>query len=191
VLAVAYTGSGQVRAEVSLDRGGSFPIVQQLDPAADPGTRLVQMAIAPNYTLGVLYWKNVWTTSWNCSSHLMLIEAVPSAFDPNNTPTGYVWGTPTAVHNAGYDVTPLLMHLEYSQGNDLVIGYGYTSMLWNPGSWTITSSARYRCAVRQSGSQGFYDVQVDQEDNVMPCDPHVSVLGSGASLEIFYTYERT
>lgn len=191
VLAVAYTGSGQVRAEVSLNRGGSFPIVQQLDPAADPGTRLVQMAIAPNYTLGVLYWKNVWTTSWNCSSHLMLIEAVPSGFDANNTPTGYVWGAPTAVHNAGYDVTPLLMYLEYSQGNDLVIGYGYTSMLWNPGSWTITSSARYRCAVRQSGSQGFYDVQIDQEDNVMPCDPHVCVLGSGASLEIFYTYERT
>lgn len=191
VLAVAYTGSGQVRAEVSLDRGGSFPIVQQLDPAADPGTRLVQIALAPDYRLGVLYWKNVWTTSSSCSSHLMLIEAVPSAFDANNTPTGYIWASPVAVHNAGYDATPLLMHLEYSQGGDLVIGYGYTSMIWNQSAWTITSSARYRCAVRQNGSQGFYDVQIDQEDNVMPCDPHVGVLGSGPTMEIFYTYERT
>jgi hypothetical protein len=189
VLAVAYTGSGNVRAEISLNRGGSFPLVRDIDPNAGWGTRLVQIAIAPDYRLGVIYWKNQNSSGAYTSSRLMLVEATPTAFDSNNTPIGYAWGQPTVVHNAGYDATPLLMHMEYSQGGDLVIGYGYTTMTWS--GWFMVSSSRFRCAVRQWGSQGFYDTQIDQEDNVMPCDPHVCVLGSGSTMEIFYAYEKS
>jgi hypothetical protein len=191
VLAVAWTGSGVVRAEVSLNRGGSFPIVQEIDPFAGWGTRLVQIAVAPDYRLGVLYWKSVYAGGGNYLSQLTLVEGTPTAFDANNTPIGYAWGQAISIHGAGYDATPLLMHMEYSQGGDLVIGYGYTTIIWNQTNWTITSSARFRCAVRQWGSQGFYDVLIDQEDNVMPADPHVSVLGSGATMEIFYAYEKS
>lgn len=178
VLAVAYTGNGALRAEVSLDRGATFPIESTVDPTASFGTRLTQIAIAPDYTLGVVYWK-----SYNFSSQLMLVEAAPSGFNTNNDPTGYTWGTPQVIHNVSGFVTPLVMQMEYSQGGDAVIGYGYT--LWT-GNMV---SARYRCAVRLWGG-AWGDKLVDQEDRVMPCDPHVSLLGSGTSMEIFYTYEK-
>jgi hypothetical protein len=94
------------------------------------------------------------------------------------------------VHNALDDVTPLLMHMAYSTAGDLVIGYGYTIVV--PGSgWTVTSSSRFRCAVRQSGQTVFTDQELDREDFTMPCDPHVCVLGSGASMEVFFAYEKT
>lgn len=189
VLAVAYTGSGHVRAEISLNRGASFPLIRDLDPNAGWGTRLVQIAIAPDYRLGVIYWKNQNSSGSTTSSRLMLVEATPTGFDANNTPVGYTWGQPVTIHNAGHDATPLLMHAEYSQGGDLVVGYGYTTMGWS--GWFMVSSSRFRCAVRQWGSQGFYDVLIDQEDNIMPCDPHVCVLGSGSTMEIFYAYEKS
>jgi hypothetical protein len=117
------------------------------------------------------------------------VEAIPTGFDSNNTPTGYFWGATTVVHHPGKDVTPLLMHMEYSTGGDLVIGYGYTRMDFT--SSAIVSSALFRCAVRPQGTPYFIDKEVDREDNVMPCDPHVSLIGSGPSMEIFYAYEKS
>lgn len=178
VLAVAYTGNGQLRAEISLDRGATFPIERVVDSSAGFGTRLAQIAIAPDYTLGVVYWK-----SYYYGSQLTLVEGTPAGFDANNDPTGFNWGTPQVIHYAPGIVVPLVMQMEYSQGGDAVIGYGYTLLT------TGMASARYRCAVRLWGGT-WGDKLVDQEDRVMPCDPHVSLLGSGTSMEIFYTYEK-
>lgn len=185
VLAVAYCQAGDVRAEVSLDRGATFPVLQTLESSGGLGAqRLVQAAIAPDYTLGVLYWRS---TSWGSTS-LWLVEAVPTGFDINNTPLGYVWGNPVLVHSPAADVTPLLMHMEYSSGGDLVVGYGFTMFTWVGGQ--RISSARFRCAVREYG-MGWRDAELDREDRVMPSDPHVALLGSGAAMEVFYTYEKS
>jgi hypothetical protein len=186
VLAVAYTGCGQVRAEVSLNRGASFPHETIIDPYSS-GSRLVQIAIASDYRLGVLFWRTRYQ-NYYATSELALVEAIPTGFDSNNTPTGYFWGQTNVVHAPNTDVTPLLMHMEYSQGGDLVVGYGYTRMDFNGGN--LVSSSRFRCAVRPQGSYYFSDKEIDREDNSMPCDPHVSLLGSGATMEIFYAYER-
>lgn len=189
VLAVVYTGNGEVRADISLDRGATFPIQQPLNVGSCWGQRLVQAAISSNYTLGCLFWRTVGSSS-NARSELVLVEAAPTGYDINNTPIGYAWSAPKVVHNALDDVTPLLMHLAYSSGGDLVIGYGYTIVV--PGSgWTVTSSSRFRCAVRPIGQTWFTDQELDREDFTMPCDPHVCVLGSGPTLQIFYAYEKT
>lgn len=189
VLTVVYTGNGEVRVDISLDRGATFAIQQVLNIGSCWGQRLVQAAISDNYTLGCLFWRTVGSGS-NPRSELVLVEAVPTAFDATNTPTGFAWSAPKIVHNANADVTPLLMHMTYSSGGDLVIGYGYT--LVTPGAgWTVVSSSRFRCAVRPYGQANFRDQELDREDFTMPADPHVAVLGSGATMEIFYAYEKT
>lgn len=189
VLAVVYTGNGEVRADISLDRGATFPIQQPINIGACWGQRLVQAALSGNYTLGCLFWRTVGSSS-SPRSELVLVEATPTAFDINNTPIGYAWGAPRIIHDAGDDVTPLLMHMTYSSGGDLAIGYGYTIV--TPGAgWTVTSSSRFRCAVRQFGQTVFLDQELDREDFTMPADPHVAVLGSGPTMEIFYSYEKT
>lgn len=191
VLAVAYIGNASsVKAEVSLDRGATFPIEQLVGPAPDWGMRLVQVAIAPDYTIGVLYWRNEWNSS-ETRSTLVLAEAAPVAFDQNNTPTGYTWSAPVTVHNVGRDATPLLMHMEYSGAGDLVIGYGFTTMDPVPGQPFMLSHASFRVAVRMAGKTEFVDKELDSEDNMIPTDPHVCVLGSGTSMEIFYAYEKS
>lgn len=190
VLAVAYTGCGNVRAEISLDRGATFPIVSELEYGGTLGTRLVQIAMRNDYRMGVLYWRNMYGTGGSYTSQLVLVEATPTAFDTNNTPTGYTWGTPQVVHAPGNDVTPLLMHMEYSTGGDLVVGYGYTDVRFNLQTWQASSTTSFRCAVRMNGTANFQDSLLDQVVNVMPCDPHVCLLGSGATMEIFYAYEK-
>lgn len=189
VLSVAYTGDGNVRMDISLDRGATFPIQQVVTNGSFFGQRLVQAAIAADYKLGCLYWQSSGSIN-NPTSQLVLVEATPTAFDANNTPTGYSFAAPVTVHNVGRDVTPLLMHMAYSNGGDLAVGYGYTSITPSTG-WTVISSSKFRCAVRRSGQSNFTDVELDREDNVVPCDPHVSVLGSGPTMEIFYTYEKS
>lgn len=179
VLTVAYTGHGKLRAEISLDRGATFPIEAEIDPYTGFGTRLVKIAIGTDYTIGVIYWK-----SQQGVSRLMLAEATPTGFNGNNDPSGFAWSAPVVVHNAMQDVSPLLMHAEYSEGGDLVIGYGYSKM-----SPMMTESI-FRCAVRMWGSTSFDDKEIDRQTWVMPCDPHVSVMGSGSNMEIWYAYER-
>ncbi len=190
VLAVACVAGGELRAEISLDRGASFGLTRVLDPYAWSGQRLVQIAIAPDYRIGALWWRTMYPSSSNPVSELVLLEATPTGFDSNNTPIGYNWGALTVLHQPFADVTPLLMHLEYSSAGDLAVGYGYTLVDFLPGTWQMRSSARFRCAVRLSG-QAFVDAELDREDNIMPADPHVCVLGSGSSMEIFYAYEKS
>lgn len=189
VLAVAYTGNGELRAEVSLDRGATFPISDVINPNSGWGTRLAQIAIAPDYTLGVLYWDSVQGPTGH-RSRLMLMQATPTGLDPNFTPLGYTWAAPEVLHDTGTDATPLLMHFEYSQGGDIVIGYGYTTVTPLPGTWSVLTSAYFRCAVKLYGGV-WTDKQLDSEDQVTPADPHVCVLGSGTGMEIFYAYEKS
>jgi hypothetical protein len=190
VLAVAYIGNGNIQAEVSLDRGATFPIEKQVDPTPAWGMRLVQIAIAPDYTLGVLYWRNDFNSA-TPKSTLVLSEATPTGFDQNNTPFGYTWTAPVTVHDVGRDSTPLLMHMEYSSAGDLVVGYGYTTMDPVPGQPFMLSHASFRVAIRMAGQTQFNDKELDSEDNTVPTDPHVNLLGSGGAMEIFYTYEKS
>jgi hypothetical protein len=189
VLGVAYSGAGRVSVELSLDRGATFPLTQLLDPNAVAGTRLVQMAIAPDHTVGLSYWRNN-NSGGAPRSELMLIEAAPGAFDVTNTPTGYTWGQPAVVYAAPDSVIPLLMHMEYSSGGDLVVGYGFTSSRAVPSQGAWETAAEFRCAVRPYLG-AFVDKELDREASVVPMDPHVSLLGSGSSLEIFYAYEKS
>jgi hypothetical protein len=55
----------------------------------------------------------------------------------------------------------------------------------------MITTATFRCAVRLDGQVAFNDAELDREENVRPIDPHVSLLGSGAAMEIFYSYEKT
>ncbi len=187
VIAIAFTGDGQVRVDVSLDRGASFPIQAVLDSGSGWSWRLVQAAISSDYKIGCLFWRTV-EVNGQPSGQWVLVEGTPTAFDSNNTPTGYTWGWPAAVRNTGADTTPVVSHLQYSSGGDLVIGYGYTHSVVNGGM--RTNSAYFRCAVRRFGQSAFSDVLVDSEINIVPSDPHVAVVGSGANMMILYAYER-
>lgn len=69
-----------------------------------------------------------------------------------------------------------------------MIGYGYTQSVVNAGM--IANTAHFRCAVRRFGQSAFSDVLVDSETNILPYDPHVAVIGSGANMMILYAYER-
>lgn len=188
VIAIAFTGDGQVRMDVSLDRGASFPILAVLDSGSGWSWRLVQAAISSDYTIGCLFWRTV-EVNGQPSGQWVLVEGTPTAFDTNNTPTGYAWSWPTVVRNTGADTTPIVSHLQYSTGGDLVIGYGYTHSVVS--GTTRTNTANFRCAVRRFGQSAFSDVLVDTETNIVPTDPHVAVIGSGVNMMILYAYERT
>ena len=183
VLAVATTGGGVVRAEVSLDRGGSFTIDEFLNEGVpSTGQRLVQIEIAPDYRIGVLYWRTV-NVGGALHSELAMVEAVPTGFSAGN-PVGYNFGQATVVYAATGTVLPVLMDLEYSVAGDLVIGYGFTEWI----GWVATTY--YRCAVQLAGGV-LIDRAVDQEVVSWGNDPSVAVIGSGASMEIFYAYDKT
>ncbi|MBZ0137061.1 MAG: hypothetical protein K8I27_11880 [Planctomycetes bacterium] len=183
VLGVVYTGNNEVRADISLDRGATFPIQHVLQTGLKAGLRLVQMAISADYQLACIYWGN---DSTQQTARLMLVEATPTAFDINNTPIDYTWSAPEILYDANGDATPVLMHAEYSTGGDLVVGYGYTRA--RPTWW----EANYRCAVRLWGQSTFATTIVDSATRTAPtsADPHVSLLGTGASMEIFFAWDR-
>jgi hypothetical protein len=189
VLAVVYTGDGQVRADVSLDRGGSFPIQQILDAAGQFwGQRLVQCAIAPDYTLACLYWRTAGSEAAP-RSELCLVEATPTGFDGNATPVGYAFQPAFVIWDLGEDVSPLLMSLVYTDAGDLVVGYGYTRTMPGPDPATNVFQASYRCDTRLAGQQ-WHHTEVEHVDQVLPADPNVCVIGSGPTMQIFYAYEK-
>lgn len=193
VIAIVYTGNGEVRTDISLDRGATFPIQQVLEPAGlGWGQRLVQVGISQNYKLGFLFWRSVATSTTNVRSELVLIEGTPGPLDATNTPSSYTFGAPIVVHNPGRDVTPLVMELAYSAAGDLVMGYGYT--VFTPSlieQWTGTLTASFRCATRLVGQTVFTDVLVDSEENIVPMDPSVSLIGDGPDMQVFYAYEKS
>lgn len=184
VLAVVYTGNNQVQVEISLDRGASFgtPVVLN-EYAGNPtgGQRLVQVELAADYTLAVAYWRGLQVGS-NYTSQLCVAEATPTGFDTNFTPTGYSFGTPWVVHTENQTVVPVVLDLEYSTAGDLVVGYGFNAFL------NETMYIDFRCATRLATGP-VTDYLIERFWTMWGCDPSVSIIGTGASMRIFYAYE--
>ncbi len=180
VLCVARSEHDRVRVRFSFDRGATFAQDVELDAGLGP-SRLVQVAMAADYTLAVAHWCSVGDGS---RLELRLAEAGPVAFDQHGSPTWFQFGPTQVVSTVPADSVPLTTGIAWSDGGDLVIGHG-TSRL-EPGS-TWTSRTRFRCAVRPYGGT-LVDRFVDEEV-VVGRDPSVAVLGQGPGLRIFYAYE--
>lgn len=181
VLVRAHAGQNQISVDISFDRGATFGQQEQFPTGGVYSNRLVQVAMADDYSLAVVFWR-----SGTVGSELMLWEASASAFDATGSPTAFSFLPPAVLRNVGADVTPSIMGVAFSAGGDLVVGYGYSSSTSNnDGSWTTTTA--YRCAVREYG-QSFRDTNVETEE-VISFDPSVSLLGQGSTMQIFYAYE--
>ncbi len=183
VLALVRCGAGEVSVQLSFDRGARFAQVEVLPGVTSPySQRLIQVAMAADYTLGIAYWQ----ADAGAASALYLVEGVPSHFDGNGSPLEYEFSEPERVHDAGRDVSPLTLGMQYSEGGDLVLGYGYS---WferlATGAWSIRTQCY--CSVRLFGEE-FRETFVD-EDEVVGYDPSVALLGAGEELRIFYAYE--
>ncbi len=182
VLARVHAGASQVTVDLSFDRGASFGQTHTVPTGNVYTNRLVQVAMADDYSIAVVFWRNT-----GAGSELVLLEGQASQFDTNGSPTFFTFLPLTVLHNAsGATTTPAIMGVEYSDGGDLVIGYGHTTTQSNAnGTWsTIT---QYRCAVRLFGST-FNDSLVEQNE-IISFDPSVALVGSGATMQIFYAYE--
>jgi hypothetical protein len=138
--------------------------------------------MAADYTLALVFWR----TSEDDTTDLVLVEGRPDAYDGVGSPTSYAFDPEIVVHSADLDVTPILMSATWSDGGDLVIGFGYTELDWLPDDrWA--SRTRNLCAVRPHGDT-FTVTQVDV-DTIIGRDPSVSLLGHGEALRIFFAYE--
>lgn len=184
VLAVARAENGLVRMRLSFDRGATFGQELQLDPSTSGlPNRLVQVAMAGDYSVAVSWWR---TSPDGQSLQLMLCEGRVAATDPAGSPTWFTFDPPQVLRSVSVQASPLLTGVAWSEGGDLVVGYGWSTWGPNPsGGWR--SVADYRCAVRLYGGV-LADHQVDQEI-VVGYDPSVAVLGQGPSLRILYGYE--
>lgn len=184
VLAVARAESGLVRVRLSFDRGATFGQEIELDPqSAWQPNRLVQIAMASDYTIAVSWWRSAVDGT---PLELMLSEGHVAAVDANGSPTWFQFDAPQVLRTLSADASPLLTGLAWSTGGDLVVGYA--SNTWGPvgnGGWR--STVDYRCAVRLYGGE-FTDHAVDREV-LVGFDPSVAVLGQGQSLRIYYGYE--
>ncbi len=180
VLAIVTGGGPRASLKISFDRGATFGQTLSFGSLGiqPDSVRLVQIAMALDYSMAVLYWHG---------SDLLLVEGSVSAFDGTGSPTRYAFGAPRLVHRAAGDVSPLLMGATYSTGGDLVIGYAFSSVTSLP-DFTWESLTQFRCATRLFGAPAFEDVLVE-EDRLIGRDPSVSVLGSGPTMRIFYAYE--
>ncbi len=180
VLCVARSEYDGVRVRFSFDRGATFAQEVELDAGLGP-SRLVQVAMAADYTLAVAHWCSV---DGGNRFELRLAEARPVGFDANGSPTWFQFGATQVVSSGPADSAPLTTGIAWSEGGDLVIGHGMT--LFAPGL-TWTSSTQFRCAVRPYGGE-LVDRFVDEEV-LVGRDPSVAVLGQGPGLRIFYAYE--
>jgi hypothetical protein len=179
VLAVARSGFDGVLLRLSFDRGASFAQEVVLDTGA-LATRVVQLAIAADYTLALAWWR----TAAGGELEFVVCEAAPMAFDGHGSPSWFRVGEPEVLHRRVAAGTPLTTGMAWSTGGDLVVGYGATE--WR--AWPVMSSVtEFRCAVRPHGGS-FVDRSVDTEA-VVARDPSVAVLGQGAGLRIVYAYE--
>jgi len=187
VLAVSRSENDFVRIKLSYDRGATFHQEVLLGQGQGQGstwlqTRLVQTAIALDYTLAVVYWQVAPTGD---GMQVMLCEGRPEAFDAFGSPTWFRFDPPQVVHTMPHGASPLLSGVAWSEVGDLVIGYGATTNDRQGMAWRSTTE--FRCAVRRWG-EGLLDRRVDSEEMV-GYDPSVAVLGQGSSLRIFYAYE--
>ena len=183
VLAILRGGADRVELGLSFDRGASIAQVVGLGPSAGGyRPRLVQAAIALDYSLAVLFWR----AASDGTTELVLVEGGPSALDGGGSPTAFSFEAPVVLHRANGDVTPMLMGATWSDGGDLVIGYAFTSFTLAPDR-TWTSLTQSRCFVRPFGGEA-RDTLVE-ESRLVGKDPSVAVTGAGPSLRIFYAYE--
>jgi hypothetical protein len=187
VLALVHSGAQDVTLQLSFDRGATFAQTQTLGSGlAAYRQRLVQIAMAADYTLAATFWR----TAADLSQELVLVEGRPSAFDAGGSPTAYAFDAPVTIHRQPTDVTPLIMGASYSAGGDLVVGYGFTkadAIQVGPG---FRSTTTYRCAVRRFGQLTWTDTEVDEEI-IESFDPSVALVGQGAALQVFYAYEAS
>jgi len=182
VLAVVRSESDGVKVRLSYDRGATF--AQDVTLGAEIAqSRLVQVAMAADYSLAIAFWK---ANVPGQSLHLTLVEGSPVAFDGTGSPTWFQFGAPQTIHTEPLDATPLTTGIAWSEGGDLVIGYGATRFEVTIGfGWR--SITEFRCAVRHYG-EAIEDRFVDEEE-IFGMDPTVAVLGSGDAMRIFYAYE--
>ena len=181
VLVLVHSGSDAASIRISFDRGATFDQEEILPGSNGFQPRLAQVAIAADYSLAVLYWR----TTGAGSNELVLVEGRPSAFDATGSPSRFTFD-PARTLNGASNVTPLLMGAAWSEGGDLAIGYAFSSFMSN-GDGTWTSRTEFWSAVRLFGGD-FVDTLVE-EGVIVGRDPSVSLVGSGASLRIFYAYE--
>jgi hypothetical protein len=182
VLALVHSGVEEVTLKLSFDRGATFSQVGTFGAGGREWVRLAQVAMAADYTLAVVYW----TTGSTGASELVLVEGRPSAFDGTGSPSAFAFDPPYVVFRGVGDVTPAISGIAWSEGGDLVIGYGFTSFEVTDARETKTTS-EFRCAVRLF-DEGFTDHLVER-DVVVTRDPSVSLVGEGQDLRIFYAYE--
>ncbi len=181
VLAVVQLTPDGLVVRLSFDRGATFGQEFSLPDAGGTG-RLCQIAMAADYSLAVSWWE----TSSDGIGELMLLEGRPSAFDATNSPTAFTFDAPTTLHRTGPNATPVIVGMAWSDGGDLVVGYGYTSFESLPDrSWRTTT--RYGCTVRLFG--GAFRDSIVEENEVVGRDPSVALIGQGTSLRILYAYE--
>jgi hypothetical protein len=182
VLALVHSGVDQVTLKLSFDRGATFGQVETFSGGGGAQARLAQIAMAADYTLAVIYW----TAGPSGASELVLVEGRPSTFDGFGSPTQFAFDPPQVLYRGAQDVTPAITGVAYSQGGDLVVGYGFTSFeVTGLNETKITSE--FRCAVRLFG-EPFTDHLVER-DVVVTRDPSVSLVGEGQDLRIFFAYE--
>ncbi|MDH3592150.1 MAG: hypothetical protein OER88_09735, partial [Planctomycetota bacterium] len=132
VLAIAHSGEDGVIVRLSFDRGATFP-QENILGAAGTGhpARLVQVAMAADYTLAVVFWRGGGfgpvPARPQSGNELVLVEGRPDAFDGGGSPTSFTFGAPVVLHREATDVSPVVMGAQYSSGGDLVVGYGFTT----------------------------------------------------------------
>ncbi|MBL9078799.1 MAG: hypothetical protein JNL08_14935 [Planctomycetes bacterium] len=180
VLAVVRAESTTVRLRLSFDRGATFAQEVEL-PTSAAQARLVQIGIAADYSLAVAYWRGNATDG---TLEFVLVEGRPSAVDATGSPTWFAFDPAQVVHAVPDGSTPLTTGVAWSNGGDLVVGYGATEFV--PGqTWLLRTE--FRCAVRHWG-EALQDRLVDAEE-IFGMDPTVALLGSGDTMRIYYAYE--
>jgi hypothetical protein len=181
VIAIAQSGGDSVSVSFSLDRGATFPETHSLGSGG--WSRLVQVDMADDYTLGVLYWSSV-----DDGLRLTLVEGRPTALDANNTPVGFAFGAPEVLIERPASTMPLVSDLRYSACGDLFVAFGYTDQASRPdGAWVRTT--RVGAVRRLSGETTMRPPVTIDEMEIVGYDPSIAVLGCGDSAEVFVAYE--
>lgn len=180
VLAVVRAEANGMRVRLSFDRGATFAQDVEL-PVGAVQSRLVQVAMAADYSLAVACWR---PSEDGAGLELVLVEGQVAGVDGSGSPTWFTFAAPSVVHAMPWQSTPLTTGIAWSEAGDLVIGYGATWMESGP-QWT--SRTEFRCATRPYG-EPMRDRRVDLEE-IFGMDPTVALLGGGATLRIFYAYE--
>lgn len=163
VVAVVYPHLARIVADVSVDGGLTFPFRGDLGAYDGMGqTRLdraVAVAVSPDLQISFAYWRGR-MIGQEFSSELVVVDATPQGFNAG-VPTGYSFSGQAGVHLPGVSVTAMVMHAEYSEAGDLVIGYGYSGWMPDQAGVEETLTASYRIAIRSPLTATFADSELD------------------------------